>query len=61
VTPTTYRKDHSVKHVIYNVKMQTVLLYYDVILFIVERAHDTCITYIEEVFARCHNVVDAST
>jgi len=64
VTPTsTYRKDHSVKvkHVIYDVKMKTVLSYYDVIVFIVERAHDPYITYIEEVFARCHNVVDAST
>lgn len=48
---------------IYDV-VQTVLLY-DVIVilivFIVERAHDTYITYIKEVFARCHNVVDAST
>jgi len=50
--------------VIYDV-VQTVLLY-DVIVilivFIVKRgAHDTYITYIKEVFARCHNVVDAST
>ena len=46
-------------HVIYDV-VQTALMY-DVLVFIVERAHDTYITYIKEVFARCHNVVDAST
>jgi hypothetical protein len=47
--------------VIYDV-VQTVLLYdVIVIVFIVECAHDTYITYIKKVFARCHNVVDAST